>query len=91
MAESLLELAVVAGAVGELEMPYAVLLAALIPLANVSTSILVPPAAHLNRSGAVLTLALVLALLVVSVLALLVVLLLVLVLNTRSGHAHTAH
>lgn len=89
MTKTLLELPIVAGAIGELQMPDAVLLATLVPLADVATGVLVSPSAHFDRPCAVL--ALTLALLVVSMLTLLVGVLLVLVLDSGRGHAHAAH
>ena len=89
LTKTLLELPIVAGAIGELQMPDAVLLATLVPLADVATGVLVSPSAHFDRPCAVL--ALTLALLVVSMLTLLVGVLLVLVLDSGRGHAHAAH
>jgi len=61
----------------------AVLLAPLVPLADVATGVLVPPSSHFHRPSAVLAL----ATLVVSMLTLLVVL----VLDPGRGYAHAAH
>lgn len=76
-----MELSVVARAIGELQMSYAMLLSTLIPLAYVATGVLVAPTPNLNGASTAL----------VRTLRMVVLLLLLLVLDACRGHAHAAH